>query len=721
MAETLIDCMVTGSTVSAAVGDTIPAGVKTITIQKLPAADSDTYLFDNIYPEMFLVQNAGVAGANAYDTTVAGSNVDPAITHVAFVASGDGDPTKVDVLITHDEFELTSANQEKRIDIDWDSHVGPNGDEEIDCSNFYGTIVNATNPTTAGGNDGIINATGSWGGDYQYIVYVYNSDGVEVDPFALTAGNYEILVWSVETGCSDTIYQELVDPDAVPKSFCVSIQHPTFGTNEEYSYEFILPDNESFTQATVEESIDAITGEVVLQNIRVAGVIDTANPDFVGPTGPIFEVARIHYEGYNGYGFFDPLIASTIGYDEDVNTEGLDYSDNWQYGIDNIVFDQDTQIWTSFDVVILYTASDEGELAIDPYGLSTNSEVVDGMCELYHQLSLRIDGTTNVENPMNPRNLELSIDRLIDRTNALPSLNQNKKPYWVEDNALSVKGDTGVLVRSKLLLDDDGFLKDVNQKHFIPNQIRKRASTRLFDVVGTPGSQYKLHLKANRSNSGEGDILTYNHDYTNPKFSQISVEQPLFTIPANGIKTHVIEFPGYTASMSSTYSDRTIKMYIEPYQFAKTADGVPVKDEPYVLLQGLDTTKVNFGISCTGFTTRGSIVSVTGPAYFTPTARPEAWEGKPRSPYYATFSGTISRSGSKSISAISSNLNNYTLTNAAASDNKGTNVTIQDLSVTTSDNQNLTVSVGFYVNSFGDPDVELTPITLDLTNLVTTS
>ena len=67
-------------------------------------------------------------------------------------------------------------------------------------------------------------------------------------------------------------------------------------------------------------------------------------------------------------------------------------------------------------------------------------------------------------------------------------------------------------------------------------------------------------------------------------------------------------------------------------------DGVPSKGNPYILKQGLDETKVNFGITVTG----------VGDA-------------------------------------------------------------------------NIVVSVNFYVDAFGDPDIELTPIVLDLDNIVTLS
>ena len=150
-------------------------------------------------------------------------------------------------------------------------------------------------------------------------------------------------------------------------------------------------------------------------------------------------------------------------------------------------------------------------------------------------------------------------------------------------------------------------------------------------------------------------------------------------------------------------------------------DGVPSKGNPYILKQGLDETKVNFGISCTTFTSPSN-VSVTGPAYFKPNKRPETFQGQLRSPYYVNFSGTISRaSGSKTVASISTDLNNVILSNAVSSINKGTVVSVRDLTVTGVGDANIVVSVNFYVDAFGDPDIELTPIVLDLDNIVTLS
>ena len=147
-------------------------------------------------------------------------------------------------------------------------------------------------------------------------------------------------------------------------------------------------------------------------------------------------------------------------------------------------------------------------------------------------------------------------------------------------------------------------------------------------------------------------------------------------------------------------------------------DGVPSKGNPYIIKQGLDETKVNFGISRTTFTSPSN-VSITGPAYFRPKKRPETFQGQLRSPYYVNFSGTISRaSGSKTIASIRADLSNVDLSNAISSVNKGTSVSVKDLTVTGVGAANMVVSVNFYVDSFGDPDIELTPIVLDLDNIV---
>ncbi len=70
------------------------------------------------------------------------------------------------------------------------------------CANFSGTIQSTNNPTS--GCNGTIAATAT-GGSGNYAVNVYDQNGVAVNPFALCAGTYNVVVTDQTHGCSDTI------------------------------------------------------------------------------------------------------------------------------------------------------------------------------------------------------------------------------------------------------------------------------------------------------------------------------------------------------------------------------------------------------------------------------------------------------------------------------------------------------------------------------------
>lgn len=71
------------------------------------------------------------------------------------------------------------------------------------CANFSGTIQSTNNPTP-GGCDGTIAATAT-GGSGNYAVNVYDQNGVPVNPFALCAGTYNVVVTDQTHGCSDSL------------------------------------------------------------------------------------------------------------------------------------------------------------------------------------------------------------------------------------------------------------------------------------------------------------------------------------------------------------------------------------------------------------------------------------------------------------------------------------------------------------------------------------
>ena len=656
----LQDCTTSMTTVAAGVGTILPAGTKTITITKDAPAVSNAYTQANIAPSDFIVPNATVVAPNVYDTTAAG-NVDDYITQIELVQGANS--TQVDVIISHTAFVVT-LNMERRIDIDW-RHAPP------------------------------------------------------PPPPAEISRNY----------CCAVAYPN--DPQKFTTNF---INHNT------------LP-------------LSPVAASTLGSVVNFGGNLNSGNQTGFSPNGqPFIKCITVQVQMEPGYYVEDPSTPAgcSITY-ANMQSLGYDYltPNAWQATVVNANQVAPSQ-YDYFEIEIVYEAQEDSNVPtnldpdpfgpwdtnISPYPVASNQSGTNTMCDLNHRIDLRFiakfdvnlilnnnisgakypDGSTVVLTPPVP-----IITGLIDRTNRLPNT-QNPPSLWIDDtdmvaNAPNVPGaerDQG-----KIILDDDGFITlERNIAHSRGRRIPQVGGTRIYNVLGTPGAKYKFHVKADRNDAGE-----YGDDYYHFYADEISKRgwsweklpcDTVFTIPESGVYTHEVVYYRYTSTMSTTYKDRNIEITLEPVEGSKLANGIPSKELPYEIIQGIDTTKVYFGITCTGFTSPSN-VSVEGPSFFRPTRVATEWEGTKKSPYYVSFSGTINRSASKTISAISSDLSNYSLTNSAIEDNKGTKVTVENLSVTTSDNANLTVSADFYVNQFGDPTIENTPIILDLDNIVTTS
>ena len=97
------------------------------------------------------------------------------------------------------------------------------------CGFFSALLVSSANPTTFGGSNGYIQATGQ-GGSSDYSVVVYDQDGPQFgqqqNPFALTAGTYTVIVTdSGDIQNADEYGFELAD-DACTDSFEVTLEDP---------------------------------------------------------------------------------------------------------------------------------------------------------------------------------------------------------------------------------------------------------------------------------------------------------------------------------------------------------------------------------------------------------------------------------------------------------------------------------------------------------------
>jgi hypothetical protein len=95
------------------------------------------------------------------------------------------------------------------------------------CNSFEAVLLGTSDVTTAGGSDGSVQATGD-GGSNNYSISVEDANGVEQNPFALSAGDYFVVVTDETSGCFDmeafTISEPTVadDPcDIVPSGLSV--------------------------------------------------------------------------------------------------------------------------------------------------------------------------------------------------------------------------------------------------------------------------------------------------------------------------------------------------------------------------------------------------------------------------------------------------------------------------------------------------------------------
>ena len=85
------------------------------------------------------------------------------------------------------------------------------------CEDFEAILSQSTQVTSAGANDGTIQAT-AIGGSNNYSFAVTNSSGIELNPFALSVGTYTVEVTDVSYGCTDSF--SVTISQAEPPSAC---------------------------------------------------------------------------------------------------------------------------------------------------------------------------------------------------------------------------------------------------------------------------------------------------------------------------------------------------------------------------------------------------------------------------------------------------------------------------------------------------------------------
>jgi hypothetical protein len=79
------------------------------------------------------------------------------------------------------------------------------------CSSFEAVLLGTSDVTTSGGFDGSVQATGT-GGSNDYSISVEDANGVEQNPFALSAGDYWVVVTDAVSGCIDMEPFTISDP-----------------------------------------------------------------------------------------------------------------------------------------------------------------------------------------------------------------------------------------------------------------------------------------------------------------------------------------------------------------------------------------------------------------------------------------------------------------------------------------------------------------------------
>lgn len=586
---------VSSSSSVATVGTLVPAGVKTIKITTDANHEYDDGLFlsgDNILPENFTVPGASFAGLNTYDTTVAGCNVDEFITQIEFVQTL-GELYSVDVLITHDSFIYTEIGMQRRIDIDLKEVF-----EENDCADFTFQWSTITNPTTSTSEDGALTATGS-GGSSDYTWTVYNEDGTQMNPFTLPIGIYTVTVVDNIYGCEESQEIELVPSgeDIVisddKRHFCVDIVQDGFETLETDIYgnptlvEFLGDDNICHVGNYPNDEFlgndlgtqHAITSQAAYgpqngaSHYRIAGEVNSETQtgnDVNGQAQVLMFTKKYDFEKDGT----PPAYVSMTGANPNVTIlrNGMggvyDYAtpEAFSWKIVNVQTAAGPDQCKYFEVEFYYTAQSDSYLPTnldpDPFTSAVTGTFdgtgMEGMCTLGHEINIRL-GATGYQNVATSQVQQPVITTFIDRTGKLPQFNQNAKPYWKEDTESNQA--TNAKVIDEFIFDSDGFLVEANKEHYLGNRVRKKADSRIYEIAGTPGVRYKLNVEADRGNTGLKDKIYYNHETS---IWSRTYKEKIFTIPNSGFFTHVINFETYSATMTSTYSDREINIYIEP-------------------------------------------------------------------------------------------------------------------------------------------------------------
>ena len=195
------------------------------------------------------------------------------------------------------------------------------------CTGFTGVLAAAVNPTTFGGSNGYIQTTGS-GGSSNYDVKVLNENGVQVNPFALTAGTYTVEVFDVGViPIAEEYGFELAD-DACTDSFEVIIEDPPLAQLFTWLQVNDPILNNSFVPANPEDAgTAAYNAELTLSNpsaynftmqVEFNGDYGLVNPD-EGAITYTFEDITFTYANPAGNVFNDPPNWLTVS---GVNADG---------------------------------------------------------------------------------------------------------------------------------------------------------------------------------------------------------------------------------------------------------------------------------------------------------------------------------------------------------------------------------------------------------------
>ena len=97
------------------------------------------------------------------------------------------------------------------------------------CSSFEIVILGAFDVSTAGGSDGSVQATGT-GGSSNYVVSTFNINNAPANPFALSAGDYTVVVTDLVSGCEAQTTVTISEP-AVAEDPCDIVPSGLFVDN----------------------------------------------------------------------------------------------------------------------------------------------------------------------------------------------------------------------------------------------------------------------------------------------------------------------------------------------------------------------------------------------------------------------------------------------------------------------------------------------------------